>query len=97
MSDLIDISTLECTCSVCPSQWEGKSEESRPIYIRYRYGWLSVEFSDTEEVLLEKRCGSPGDGCMSLDELTQHLRTAGLCRPAVFQLAGLKAFNQPNY
>ena len=36
------------TCSACPAQWEGRTEGDRPVYIRYRWGYLSV------------RVGAPG-------------------------------------
>lgn len=34
---------LEQTCYGCPSQWEGRTDNDEPIYIRYRYGYLSVD------------------------------------------------------
>jgi hypothetical protein len=33
------------TCSACPSQWEGKLEDGRMIYIRYRWGGLAIQIS----------------------------------------------------
>ena len=36
------IALIKQTCGACPSQWEGFTEDSRPFYIRYRYGVLSV-------------------------------------------------------
>ena len=33
---------LKQTCDWCPSQWEGYTEDKRPVYIRYRWGELSV-------------------------------------------------------
>jgi len=36
------------TCFACPAQWEGRTDGDRPVYIRYRWGYLSV------------RVGSPG-------------------------------------
>ena len=36
------------TCTACPAQWEGRTEDDRPVYIRYRWGYLSV------------RVGAPG-------------------------------------
>lgn len=30
------------TCSACPSQWEGRTDNDRPVYVRYRWGHLSV-------------------------------------------------------
>lgn len=36
---------LEKTCEACPAQWEGQLEDGRMIYIRYRFGWLSIRVS----------------------------------------------------
>ena len=36
------VKEIERTCIACPSQWEGKTDDDRPIYIRYRWGYLSV-------------------------------------------------------
>ena len=33
------------TCHSCPSQWEGEIEDGRNIYIRYRWGYLSIYLS----------------------------------------------------
>jgi len=33
------------TCFACPSQWEGKLDDGRMIYIRYRWGVLSISVS----------------------------------------------------
>lgn len=30
------------TCTACPSQWEGRTEDDFPIYVRYRWGYLSI-------------------------------------------------------
>lgn len=46
---MIVVKEIEQTCEVCPSQWEGITDDDRCIYIRYRWGFLSV------------RIGSPGD------------------------------------
>jgi hypothetical protein len=40
---------IEQTCAACPAQWEGLTDDDRIVYIRFRWGILSV------------RIGSPGD------------------------------------
>jgi hypothetical protein len=40
---------LEKTCSACPTQYEGfilTHKGKRPIYIRYRWGYLSMRVGD---------------------------------------------------
>lgn len=39
--------SLEQTCGACPSQWEGKLEDGRFVYARYRYGHLAVTAADS--------------------------------------------------
>ena len=34
------------TCEACPSQWEGTLDDGRNFYIRYRWGYLSLRFSE---------------------------------------------------
>jgi len=43
---------LKKTCSACPAQWEGKLEDGRMVYVRYRWGYLSVRVSEnkTEDI-----------------------------------------------
>lgn len=36
------ITNLRQTCTACPSQWEARTEDGRPVYVRYRWGWISV-------------------------------------------------------
>lgn len=42
---MLKVITIERTCEACPAQWEGSLEDKRMIYIRYRWGWLSVRVS----------------------------------------------------
>lgn len=36
---------LRQTCSACPSQWEFRTDEGHMVYVRYRWGFLSVSVS----------------------------------------------------
>ncbi len=36
------IENLRQTCQARPSQWEFRTDENRPVYVRYRNGYLSV-------------------------------------------------------
>lgn len=38
---------LDQTCTACPSQWEGRTDDGRHVYIRYRGGWLSAGIAAT--------------------------------------------------
>jgi hypothetical protein len=36
------VKSLTKTCHACPSQWEGKLDDGRDLYIRFRWGWLTL-------------------------------------------------------
>lgn len=44
------VRTLERTCYAMPAQWEGRADDGRKVYARYRFGFGEV------------RVGVPGDG-----------------------------------
>lgn len=39
---MLRIHSLKQTCIAAPSQWEARSVDGRPVYIRYRQGELTV-------------------------------------------------------
>lgn len=45
----VKITSLRKTCSACPSQWEGETSDGRAVYIRYRWGGLSLGIGKTIE------------------------------------------------
>ena len=67
------------TCSACPSQWEGKLEDGRMIYIRYQYGGLTIRVSvlPTDDVgeavmgdyIFKKQIGEELDGFIGLNSI----------------------------
>jgi hypothetical protein len=69
------------TCEGCPSQWEGTLSDGRMIYVRYRWGFLSVRVSDQPtqhvsdavggNVIFEEPYGDDLSGVMSFTELVQ--------------------------
>ena len=77
------VTELEMTCSACPSQWEGRLEDGRFLYARYRWGYLSVTVADTldlairgdGEILASKDIGGGLDGVMDTHTM---LAEAGL-------------------
>jgi len=40
------IKNLVQTCEACPSQWEAETLDGRGVYIRFRWGFLSISVSD---------------------------------------------------
>lgn len=67
------------TCSACPAQWEMWVKNGRMIYVRYRYGHLTVNISEkpTEDVakaingkeILSLHCGDDYHGEMEIETL----------------------------
>jgi hypothetical protein len=43
-----EVYDLRRTCIACPSQWEGRINDHGSIYIRYRWGTLTVRLSMTD-------------------------------------------------
>jgi hypothetical protein len=71
--------SLEQTCTACPSQWEGGLEGGGYVYIRYRWGALSVGIGPSEEEFWgdpsKRRClkdinhGDAFDGHLTTEEM----------------------------
>jgi len=78
------IKELTKTCSGYPLQYEGKLEDGRVIYIRYRWGCLDVRVSKNTtdnildavkgESIYKKYIGGSYDGDMENDELISMLK-----------------------
>ena len=46
------LENIKQTCSACPSQWEAKTVNGRPVYIRYRSGWLTVQMGEVGDEVI---------------------------------------------
>lgn len=82
--DVLSLDHVVQTCNACPSQWEARTEyNDRPVYIRYRNGWLSVELGppggtdwsavDGEEWFCSK-IGDKHDGFITFEEVCRIAR-----------------------
>jgi len=47
------VKELKQTCSACPSQWEFRTFENRPVYVRYRWGYLSIRIGSPDSDILD--------------------------------------------
>ena len=75
------IKKLTQTCGACPSQWEASTDDGRMIYIRYRWGGLSVSISKeiTDDIydaidgdnLFCETLGDSFDGLMSEEAMKE--------------------------
>jgi len=77
---MIKVKEIIQTCPACPSQWEGVTDDGRPIYIRYRWGSLSVSIGEKGgdvtsavrgEVILGKELGEGLDGSLEYSKLRE--------------------------
>lgn len=50
---MIEINELKQTCMACPSQWEFYTFDNRPVYVRYRWGFLSVCIGKENGVIMD--------------------------------------------
>lgn len=44
---MIIVTSIVKTCESCPAQWEGRTQDGRWVYARYRSGTLRVGVGDT--------------------------------------------------
>lgn len=69
------------TCTACPSQWEGKTDDGKSVYIRYRWGQLTVNVDN--EPQFHYSAADVLDGFMTFDEMAAYTRSV-----LVFDLNG---------
>lgn len=75
---MVKVVEIKKTCDALPAQWEGTDEEGRPVYVRYRWGFLWIGVGkkgedinsavDGQEIF-GKEIGKSLDGIMSYDGL----------------------------
>lgn len=68
---MIKLIELEKKCSGCPSTWEGKTEDGKNFYARYRYGKLTAELNN--EIFFQKQLKGEYDGIMDTDVMVNIL------------------------
>jgi hypothetical protein len=61
LAELFDLGT------VCPSQWEGKTDDGKRVYIRYRWGYLNLDVDG--ETILGRQVGDEYGGLMDYTQL----------------------------
>lgn len=75
------VAEIEMTCSACPSQWEGKTDDGRAVYARYRHGFLTVQVGGTTlddaldaDCIVAVQVGDQWDGVMDAQALARHTK-----------------------
>lgn len=54
------VTELTRTCVACPSQWEGRLDDGRWVYVRYRFGMLRVGVGATVDAAVDATMGFAG-------------------------------------
>ena len=78
---IVIVTELDHTCTACPSQWEGKTDDDRQVYVRYRWGRLSIKLGKIDDD--SEFAGASGQeiyGVQIGDELHGYLPYADLVR-----------------
>jgi len=79
----MDVRNLLQTCPARPAQWEGNTEDGRPVYIHYRHGHLLVLVGEPGEgvwdacargtEILSEQLGDPQDGELTWEAMLHRL------------------------
>jgi hypothetical protein len=67
---MIKVTKIIETCGACPSQWSGRTDDDKYLYIRYRWGFLRIELEG--DTIFEGTFGDSLDGVMTFEELVEH-------------------------
>ena len=76
-SEKVKIKELFHTCPACPSQWEGKTVDGGYIYVRYRWGRLTIGVAKSfpaavwETNIVNTQIGDSLDGMLPYEELIE--------------------------
>ena len=79
---MITIVKQEQTCNMCPSQWDLWTEDGKYLYVRYRWGVLSIDLADSVDhwnanehtLIFCEPIGDDLDGYMTLEELKEYTK-----------------------
>lgn len=63
--------SLTQTCIACPSQWDGVMQTGAEVYVRFRWGVLSMTINGVRTY--EKQLSGSLDGFMTTEEMLQIL------------------------
>jgi len=75
---MLRVVEIKKTCDALPAQWEGTDAEGRPVYVRFRWGFLwvgvgekgkDIDSAVCGQEVFGKQIGKNLGGVMSYDEL----------------------------
>jgi hypothetical protein len=71
------VATMVQTCWACPAQWELTLKDGREVYVRYRFGTLSITlnpWTEDEEILWYEKFGGQWNGDLTAEDLMEHTK-----------------------
>lgn len=69
---MIKVKNIKQTCYACPSQWEGKTDNGERVYVRYRWGNLSIDINGNG--FYSESIGDGLAGVLGYDELKEYTK-----------------------
>ena len=91
------------TSVAAPAQWEGRTEDDRPVYVRYRWGYLSVRVGapggEARSAVLGteihgEKIGGDYDGAIEWAEVHRRIKPISLSRVLRDLGAGARGGNE---
>jgi hypothetical protein len=73
------VKEYKCTCSACPTQYEGTLDDGTPFYFRFRWGHATLRlnpWSDNEELIYSEQISDGLDGFMEEDKVLELINNA---------------------
>ena len=81
---MIKVISLQSTCYASPSQWEGHLDSGKMIYMRYRWGHLTITVSKSPTTnvmdaisgieVFSKQLGDNFDGYITIETVKEHTK-----------------------
>ena len=70
---MIRVISLTVEIAACPLEISGKTENGQEVFVRYRWGHLTIHIADGTEDgwTLAQQVGGENDGWISLDEIRE--------------------------
>ena len=79
---MIKINNLKQTTIACPAQWEFYTFDNRPVYVRYRWGALSIYIGSPDgsmyetydgKIIFYEEIGNNADGFIEWEHVEKEL------------------------
>lgn len=65
----VKVVKLELTCIACPTQFSGRTEDDKDVYVRYRWGQLRIDLDG--KTILTEDLGDGLDGFLPYEKLIE--------------------------